>query len=50
MAATIGAGFLGWKLVQDYHIGIRLTPEQEIAEPAVQHHQPPISLRRGHAA
>ena len=50
VGATIAAGFFGWMLVQDYHIGIRLTPEQEIAEPAVQHHQPPIPLRRRHAA
>ena len=50
VAVTIGAGFLGWTLVQDYHVGIRLAPEQEAAEPAVQHHQPPIPLRRGHAA
>ncbi len=50
VAVTIAAGFLGWTLVQDYHIGIRLAPEQELAEPAVQHHQPPIPLRRHHAA
>ena len=50
VAATVGAGFFGWMLVQDYHIGIRLAPEQELAEPAVQHHQPPIPLRRHHAA
>lgn len=50
VAVTIAAGFLGWTLVQDYHVGIRLAPEQELAEPAVQHHQPPIPLRRHHAA
>lgn len=50
VAMTIAAGFLGWTLVQDYHVGIRLTPEQELAEPAVQHHQPQIPLRRRHAA
>ena len=49
VAVTITAGFLGWTLVQDYHVGIELTPEQEIAEPAVQHHQP-IPLRRHRAA
>ncbi|MGH3291040.1 MAG: hypothetical protein ACRDP7_04480 [Trebonia sp.] len=50
VAVTIPAGFLGWTLVQDYHVGIRLAPEQELTEPAVQHHQPPIPLRRHHAA
>ena len=50
VAVTVAAGFLGWMLVQDYHVGIRLAPEQELAEPAVQHHQPPIPLRRHHAA
>lgn len=50
VAATIAAGFLGWTLVQDYHVGVQLAPEQERAEPEVQHHQPPIPLRRGHAA
>ena len=50
VAVTIAAGFLGWTLVQDYHVGIRLAPEQELAEPAVQHHQPQIPLRRRHAA
>ena len=50
VAATIAAGFFGWMLVQDCHVGIRLAPEQEFAEPAVQHHQPPIALRRRPAA
>jgi len=36
VACTVAAGFLGWMLVQDYHIGIRLTPTQERDEPAVQ--------------
>ncbi len=49
VTVTIAAGFLGWMLVQDYHVGIRLAPEQELPEPAVQHHQP-IPLRRRHAA
>jgi uncharacterized membrane protein len=40
VALTIMAGFFGWMLVQDYHIGVRLAPEQELAEPAVQHTQP----------
>lgn len=50
VAVTIAAGFLGWTLVQDYHVGIRLAPGQGLAELAVQHHQPPIPLRRRHAA
>ena len=49
VAVTIAAGFLGWTLVQDYHVGIRLAPGQELAEPTVQHHQP-IPPRRRRAA
>lgn len=50
LACTLGAGFLGWMLVQDYHAGIRLTPLQESDEQAVQQAQP-IQLHRGsHAA
>lgn len=30
---TLPAGFLGWSLVQDHHVGIKLTPEQERLEP-----------------
>lgn len=37
LACTLAAGFLGWTLVQNYHIGIRLTPEQQHDERAVQH-------------
>jgi hypothetical protein len=47
-AATMAAGFLGWTLVQNYHVGVHLVPEQERAEPAVQHSQP--SLPRRNAA
>lgn len=47
---TIAAGFFGWTLAQDCHTGIRLAPGQELAEPAVQHHQPPLLMRRRHAA
>jgi uncharacterized membrane protein len=46
VALTIMAGFFGWMLVQDYHIGVRLAPEQELAEPAVQHTQPGAMGRR----
>ena len=31
---TLGAGFLGWNLVQKHHIGIDLTTEQAKLEPA----------------
>lgn len=31
---TVGAGFFGWTLIQDDHVGIRLTPEQARYEPA----------------
>ncbi|WP_073945960.1 DUF2231 domain-containing protein [Streptomyces kebangsaanensis] len=36
VACTIAAGFLGWTLVQDYHVGIHLTPGQARDELAVQ--------------
>jgi uncharacterized membrane protein len=39
-ALTGMAGFFGWMLVQDYHVGVRLIPEQEVAEPVIQHTQP----------
>jgi uncharacterized membrane protein len=46
VALTLPAGFFGWKLVQDHHVGIRLSPAQERLEPAQsqpsdRHHQPP---------
>lgn len=40
---TVAAGFFGWMLVQDYHVGIRLTPEQELAEHSVQHARPGVT-------
>lgn len=49
VAATIPAGFLGWTLVQDFHVGVRLVPEQEVVEPTVQHQQA-IPLGRRHGA
>jgi uncharacterized membrane protein len=49
LALTAAAGFFGWMLVQDYHVGVRLVPEQELAEPAIQHTQPG-GLGRRHAA
>jgi uncharacterized membrane protein len=30
---TIAAGFHGWMLIQDDHVGVRLTAEQELLEP-----------------
>jgi uncharacterized membrane protein len=48
VAVTIAAGVPGWTLVQEYHVGVHLVPEQELAEPAVQHHH--VSLLRRHAA
>lgn len=33
---TLIAGGLGWRLVQTFHVGVRLTPQQEREEPAVQ--------------
>ncbi|MGP3977107.1 DUF2231 domain-containing protein [Streptomyces sp. 8N114] len=49
VACTLAAGFLGWMLVQDYHVGVRLTPTQERDELAVQNvHR--IGDHRRHAA
>lgn len=49
LALTAMAGFFGWMLVQDYHVSVRLAPEQELAEPSIQHTQPG-GLGRRHAA
>ena len=32
VALTIAAGFQGWVLIQNYHVGVRLTPEQQRLE------------------
>jgi uncharacterized membrane protein len=32
---TVPAGFLGWSLVQDHHVGVELSPEQERLEPVL---------------
>jgi uncharacterized membrane protein len=32
---TIAAGFHGWVLIQDDHVGVRLTLEQELLEPGL---------------
>lgn len=49
VACTIAAGFLGWMLVQDYHVGIRLTPTQARDELTVQNTRP-IGVHHRHAA
>lgn len=49
LACTLAAGFLGWTLVQNYHIGIRLTPTQERDELTVQNTKV-ITLHRNRAA
>jgi uncharacterized membrane protein len=49
---TLPAGFLGWSLVQDHHVGVQLTREQEMLEPknvpASRGHEPPSSPVRSH--
>ncbi len=37
---TVGAGYLGWKPVQNHHIGVRLTHYQENDEPGVRNIRP----------
>jgi uncharacterized membrane protein len=44
VGCTILAGFLGWMLVQDFHVGVNLTPVQETDEAVVQH----APLRKPH--
>lgn len=46
VACTVAAGFLGWMLVQTYHVGIRLTPAQELDELVVQQERPHLRLHR----
>ena len=31
---TVGAGFFGWTLIQNHHVGVELTPEQQRYEPS----------------
>ncbi len=33
--ATLGAGFFGWKMVQNHHVGVELTAEQDRLEPVL---------------
>jgi len=37
---TLGAGWMGWRLVQTHHVGVILTPEQERYEPVSDVHDP----------
>jgi len=32
---TVGAGFFGWTMIQNDHVGVALSPEQERIEPGV---------------
>lgn len=48
LLCTLAAGFLGWMLVQDYHIGVRLTPTQERDEITVQSAHPIGTHRHQH--
>jgi uncharacterized membrane protein len=51
VGCTVLAGFLGWVLVQNFHVGVGMSPAQEIDEPAVQH--APLRkphMHHGHAA
>ncbi|MCA1555029.1 MAG: hypothetical protein LC737_11710 [Chloroflexi bacterium] len=33
MLLTVGAGFFGWTLIQNHHVGVEPTPEQQGLEP-----------------
>jgi uncharacterized membrane protein len=43
---TLAAGFLGWMLVQTYHIGVELSPAQRSDEAAIQQTQRQPHLHR----
>ena len=49
LVCTVGAGFLGWMLVQTYHVGVQLTQVQERDELTVQNVRP-LRHHHGHAA
>ena len=38
VAFTLIAGYLGWSMVQTYHVGVQLTREQERLEPQAAPH------------
>lgn len=46
LLCTLAAGFLGWMLVQTYHVGVSLSAGQQSDEPAVQRTQPQVRLHR----
>jgi uncharacterized membrane protein len=35
VALVLPAGFFGWKMVQNHHVGVTLTPDQERLEPGI---------------
>jgi uncharacterized membrane protein len=37
---TFFAGFMGWKMVQDHHVGVNLSPEQARLEPIISSDDP----------
>ncbi|HLI16427.1 MAG TPA: DUF2231 domain-containing protein [Acidimicrobiales bacterium] len=45
-ALTVAAGALGWRLVQTFHVGVRLTPSQARDDAAVQSTGRILHLRR----
>lgn len=48
---TIPAGFLGWSMVQDHHVGVQLTREQEQLDPVAlpsTHRRPPGRVVTSH--
>jgi len=50
LVCTLAAGFLGWMLVQTYHVGVELTAHQQRDELVVQQQPPPhLRLHRGAA-
>lgn len=36
LCATLPAGFLGWSLVQDHHVGVQLSADQERLQPELE--------------
>jgi uncharacterized membrane protein len=49
LLCTVAAGYLGWSLVQSFHVGVQLTPVQERDEFVVQNVRP-LPGRHGRAA
>jgi hypothetical protein len=38
VALTVAAGFQGWILIQNHHVGVQLTPDQQQLEREAQPH------------